>query len=258
MEWPRIKNILIVVLIIINIFLIVMISFVNDGNRKVNSTSFDETLKILKMNGISVSCSTDIKLSKMAALTLTYDEKNGTTFYKTGSNNYHELNSKSAKKIADSFIKKHKAFDDIADDLVFETAKPVESGNEIMTYSVSYGGYFNDYRLTDCYLICYVTPFGVSSVERHWAKATESTEAFELVPLSQALLTCIAEPYDNENTIKNQNIIDISIVYSVATQIGENVSSDTAFPTWKITTDQGIVNRVPAYKFTDQEKENWL
>ncbi len=250
MEWSRIKNILIIALILTNIFLIVMIIFVNGNISDSKDTSFDETLEVLKMNGVTVSCDTDIPLSKMAAITLTYDNKNGTTFYTTDPNDYNELSKKTAKKMAEDFIDAHKEYDDIARELTYESAYQIESETGLMTYAVSYGGYFDDYRMTDCYLICYVTPYGVSSVERHWASATKSTEEFELVPLSQALLTYIAEPFDNNETIKNQNIIDISLVYSVVTQVGENVSSDTAFPAWKISTDQGLVNRVPAYKLT--------
>lgn len=251
MEWSRIKSILIIALVLTNIFLIIMIIFVNGDDRSAPSTSFEDTLRVLEMNGITVSCDTDIPLSKMAALTLTYDSKNGTTFYTTDPGNYRELNEKSAKKMADSFLRKHKEYKDILGELVFEAAQPLESAGVSQTYTVSYGGYFRDYRMTDCYLVCYVTPYGVTSVERHWVKADESTEAFEPVPLSQALLTYVAEPFDNGYAIKNQNITDISLVYSVVTQVGENVSTDTAFPTWKITTDNGLINIVPAYRLKD-------
>lgn len=251
MEWSKIKNILIIALLLTNILLLFMIIF--DGGKKNESeipVPIDEAISILEKNGITVSCPTDFHEIMLSALTLTFDEDNGIEYYATDPKISLDLDKKTAKKTADSFIEKSEAYDSIKKDLFFVSANPFQHTDGEIYYTVSYGGFFQGYRLTDCYLICTVTPSGVSKIEKHWAKAEISSEKAYILPLSEGLLTYMTG-YGKNQPVKNREITDISLVYSVESPMEDKVSTDTAFPSWKITSSDGKTGFVNAYSLNN-------
>lgn len=251
MEWSKIKNILIIALLLTNILLLFMIIF--DGGKRNNSQEpvpISEAISILEKNGITVSCPTDFHEVMLSALTLTFDADNGIEYYATDPAVSLTLDKKTAKKTADAFIDHAGTYDKIKNDLTFVSARPYSDPGGATFYTVSYGGFFQGYRLTDCYLIVTVSPSGVTKIEKHWAKAEISSEKTAILPLSEGLLSYMTGHGEYE-PVKNREITDISLVYSVESPMEEKVSTDTAFPSWKITSSDGNTSFVTAYSLNN-------
>ncbi|MDO4481587.1 MAG: two-component system regulatory protein YycI [Bacillota bacterium] len=245
MEWSKIKNILIIALALTNLLFIFLIISADSKEPDTDSpVLLSETEAVLKNNGIEISAEIPSVEKEISVLTLTYDGDNGTFFY-TGSVKLSPLTEEAAIKTADDFVE--------------NLGLPSPDGNEIRrgscylseeipdTYVVTYGSYYNNCRLEDSYLLCYVTEDGVVRMKKNHASAeTSSKSRPKTVPAATALLK-----YMNQIKTADSNasaeITDITIVYKTDAPYGGNITSDTAFPTWKITSSDGAVSYIPAY-----------
>lgn len=245
MEWSKIKNILIIALVLTNLLFIFLIISADSGEYKPDSPDLlNETVSVLENNGITISAEIPYEEKEMAVLTLTYDEDNGTFFY-TGSQKIPELTEKTALKAADSFVENLELPSADGNEIRKGSCFPSEEDENM--YVVTYGSYYDDYKLEDSYLICFVTQDGVVKMKKNHASAEAAGKSRQkIIPVTTALLK-----YMNQIKTADINagaeITDISMVYKIEAPYDGNITSDTAFPTWKITASDGALSYIPAY-----------
>lgn len=247
MEWSKIKNILIIALLLTNILLIaLLILSSSEESRQDSQLVLEDTLAILDNNGISISAEIPSYDSELPVLTLTYDEDNG-TFYYTGSEEGHiYLSEEEIQSAADSFTE-GLDLPEVKDNSLHKV-NSYPSTEEENTYVVSYGNYYESYRLEDSYLICFVTPEGITKmIKKHASAEASGKSRQDIIPPTTALLKFMNQikAIDKNSTA---NITDIDMIYKIDSPYGENITSDTAFPTWKITTSDGSITYISAYK----------
>ena len=102
MEWSKIKNILIVALILINVLFLYMLTHPSgpETEHTEDAALMEDTLAILEDNGITVRADTDFPEMQLPILTLHFDEDNGTFEYTPTRENLY-LNEETALEEAD-------------------------------------------------------------------------------------------------------------------------------------------------------------
>lgn len=68
----------------------------------------------------------------------------------------------------------------------------------------------------------------------------------KIIPAASALLKYMNQ-LKTEDPFCSKEITDISLVYMVNSPYDGNITSDTAFPTWKITASDGSITYISAY-----------
>ena len=74
MDWGRAKNIILVVLVVTNIFLISVYGIKYEQNKENNSELYRYTIEKLKENQIELDCEIPEKPERMPALTVRYEK----------------------------------------------------------------------------------------------------------------------------------------------------------------------------------------
>lgn len=245
MEWSKIKNILIIALILTDIFLISLLIFSDRENRHGdNSISVEDALVVLSKNDITVSSKIPETDPEMPVLTLTYDQDNGSFFY-TSSETALTLTENTALDLANSFISGLNLPQGENNSLQAVNVYPSEDGSG--RYIVTFGSYYEDYKLEDSYILCYVSSDGVTEMLKNHATAEISGNSKqEIIPAASALLKYMNQ-LKSADPNSAKEIIDVSLVYMIDSPYDGNITSDTAFPTWKITASDNSITYISAY-----------
>ncbi len=244
MEWSRIKNILIVALILTNLLFIYMIIAPDTDNAVDDSDLLADTLTIMTKNNITVSADIPRTDDAMPVITLTYDEENGTYYY-TPSEKTQPLDETTAKNLADDFVDSLNLPSSRNSSIKMCSVYQSEENNSL--YTVSYGNFYEDYKIEDCYLICTVSSNGVIGLTRNWASAEQAGKSRrEIIPVSTALLKYM-KLIQSDDPLAGAEITQIALVYKIDSEYSGRITSDTAFPSWKITDSENNVTYIPAY-----------
>ncbi len=244
MEWSRIKNILIVALILTNLLLIYMIIAPDKDKSSDDSELLADTLAILKKNNITVSADIPLTDDAMPVITLTYDEENGTYSY-TPSQKTQTFDEAAAQKLADDFVESLNL--PSGRNSSIKMCNVYKSDEDNSLYMVSYGNFYEDYKIEDCYLICTVSSSGVIGLTRNWATAEQAGKSRrDIIPVSTALLKYM-KLMQSEDSTAGTKITQIALVYKIDSEYSGKITSDTAFPSWKITDSDNNVTYIPAY-----------
>lgn len=242
MDWPKAKNLLIVALIATNLFLIWAI-FSSKEVVPVDTEIIDQTVSVLEKNGIHLYCEIPEGPSKMAVLSVLYDDANGTFTYQTSKEPLTEaLTKDSAKKIAEDFLEKNSLY---TKNTVFFSS--TEDGND--NFRVTFKNQADGIEIEDCYTICTVTENGVSKMDRNWLiPSGYGKNKREILPATTILLTYMTEQQSRQSL---SSVTDISLVYKLYSPYGseKDPSSDTALPMWRITCSNGTKAYYNAYEF---------
>ena len=245
MEWSKIKNILIIALILTDILLIsLLILSDKEESAEDSSISIEDALLVLSKNDITVSAQIPDTAPEMPVLTLTYDSDNGSFFY-TSSEAALELTEETAMDLANSFISSLNLPEAENNSLKAVSVYPAEAPDT--RYIVSFGSYYEDHKLEDSYILCYVSPEGVTEMLKNHASAEDSGNSKQkIVPAASALLKYMNQ-IKTADPKASKEVIDISLVYKVDSPYDGNITSDTAFPIWKITASDNSITYISAY-----------
>ncbi|MBE6020163.1 MAG: two-component system regulatory protein YycI [Firmicutes bacterium] len=245
MEWSKIKNILIVALILTDILLVSLLIFSDHGKNDTDSSvSVEDALVVLSKNDITVSSKIPDVDPEMPVLTLTYDSDNGSFFY-TSSEAGITLTENTALDLAESFISGLALPE--AEKNTLEAVNVYPSEDDSGRYVVSYGSYYEDYKLENSYILCYVSSEGVTEMLKNHAVAEISGNSKQkIMPAASALLKYMNQ-LKSADPDSAKEITDVSLVYMVDSPYDGNITSDTAFPTWKITASDNSITYISAY-----------
>lgn len=247
MEWSKIKNILIIALLLINVLFLYMMAQPSgaETDRGDQDALLADTLSILEDNGITVRADTRFNEMQLPMLTLHFDEDNGTYYYAPTSKALY-LNEDSALQEADRFIADIGTFGTLGKEIRADSIAVSE--NRPDRFIVTYGGYYENYRIKELYVTCTVSSSGVLQMEKQWAKVTDSgRNRRALIPVTSALLHYM-DRILNEGPETRKTVTGISVAYTVNTPYDGTVTSDTAFPAWRIDASDGTSVYIPAYQ----------
>ncbi len=244
MEWSKIKNILIGALILTNLLFIGLIIY--SQFKESAAADFDYTKEILNnlsRNGITVNTELPQPEKDMPILTLYYDSENGTETI-TLQAGTDISNRKQAEKATSEYLDSLNIKTDSGCSLKIGRS---EYDAEKNLYYINYDNYYNDYQIENSYIHFTVSASGIISVDRQLAYAEENGSRQEIISPETALLKYMNR-LKTEDPEADISICDISIVYMVDSPYSGNITSDTAFPTWKIESDSKETVYIPAYK----------
>ena len=74
MDWAKAKNIIIIMLVITDVFILSLC--LSRGNTNTNNVQYDYTLNVLRERGIDVKCSLPVQPPAMTSLTVSYQRFN--------------------------------------------------------------------------------------------------------------------------------------------------------------------------------------
>ena len=147
---------------------------------------------------------------------------------------------------ADRFITALGGFGEAGKDIRVDSITLSEESPD--RFIVTYGGYYENYRIKELYVACTVSSAGVLRMEKQWAKVEETgRNRRTLTPVTTALLHYMDQVL-TEDPEAGKTITDISVAYTVNTPYDGAVASDTAFPAWRIAASDGTVLYIPAYQ----------
>ena len=251
MEWSKIKNILIAALILTNLILLYLLISDDLGQKQAISPEIlEETLTVLEKNGISVACDISLESEPMSVLTLTYDTDNGSFSYpvteESAAERSAEFSEADAEQTAKDFLRTLSSYDSIQSTQQRTAITPLKENPD--TYLVTYRSYYQGRSLSDNTLLLTVSPAGVTKMEKYWASVEPTgNNKQEIIPVTTALLKYMTSDADIE-TSASRTISNVALVYKVDSPYDGNIASDTAFPTWEITTSDGIITYISAYQ----------
>jgi len=165
-------------------------------------------------------------------------------------NNY-SLNEKTLKKISNDFLKKHNLMESgiELDQIYFGTEYDFEDES---VYKLVYNQTYQNKFLGESYIHVYISHRGVVGVEAmllQYEKTQEQKK--QIIPATDALMMAmnvILKENEQPITIKN---IEVGYYFSPTGYIEYDwkvIESGTAFPSWKITIQNGKTYFIEAYK----------
>lgn len=189
MDWGRAKNILLVVLVATNIFLISVYGIRYEQNKENNSELYSYTISQLEKNNILLNCAIPQHPSRLASLTVQYSRYDSSVVNK-------------AVKTASAENPKAEDEEDFiqaADDLVEKCGLKTEGTSVEKTVheeggavAVEYGNRYDNIPLQECYMKVVFQDGKIERLERKWMEPVEEGETkLEITEPATALLSFI-------------------------------------------------------------------
>jgi regulatory protein YycI of two-component signal transduction system YycFG len=243
MDWTKAKSILIVALLVTNLVLITTYFLQNGSQKDDDKEMQNATVKLLEQKNIFVNTDIPQEHPRMAKLTVRYDKMNETTVKEQ--------------------LAAQKALTDPAptdDELISMTSEFIRKCN-LMTENVTFGSldrtgadilvtyknYIKGIAIEDSYIICTVRDGKIVDFKRYWLNPVETgSMEKEVIPAGAALIK-----FMGENTAKEKIYVEgITLVYWLDSSAfdAESPVTDTAFPAWKITYNNGKSRYIPAWE----------
>lgn len=281
MDWGRAKNILLVVLVATNIFLISVYGIRYEQNKENNSELYSYTISQLEKNNILLNCSIPEHPSKLTSLTVQYSKYDSSVV------------NKAVKKASDENprARDEEDFIQAADDLVEKCGLKTEGTSveqtvyeDNGTVTVEYGNRYEAVPLQECYMKVIFQDGKIERLERKWMEPVEEGETrLEITEPATALLSFIdvvkKERSDEsrqinaltdvlqsgetlrtgdvsaQGTVKDDaesetiTVNKLDLVYYVEnSKIDREILYDTAFPAWRIEYGDGEIKYISAFE----------
>jgi len=233
MDWSKAKNIIIVVLILTNLFLILMYGGDYVKKYEEDHSVYEYTMNVLAEHDIEVHCDIPENAERMHSLVVSYGEHDEAAIQQLIDSSSplaeNRRHSEGYGAAADEFIRKSGYYG--------EGAKRIAVNITEEKVEAVYKNYYEDIPLEVCYMKVIFTDGRISGFERKWMEVVEesSTRIEVMSPLS-ALLYFMSEVQPAEGTV----IENIYITYWIDSyDLSGNVLYDTALPAWCIEFDGG-------------------
>jgi hypothetical protein len=242
MDWTKAKTILIVALLATNIILIAVYGHLAPASNTTDQELETETIALLADKGIYIKGSLPLKHNNMPVLSVEYDRLDPNLLQEQLWDQIpideNDRSRQSMLELANHFLEKCGVLTDTVE---------LESVNQTgTTTTVTYRNVYQEILVEDSYIICTIEGGQVVKMDRYWAKPVEfgRTKRATISP-SAALISIVSEKHELGSVMVEK----VEMVYWLdpTNYGGENTVSDTAFPAWKITYNDGQVIHVPAY-----------
>lgn len=241
MDWSKAKNILIIALIATNIFL--LITYFAESKNDKSIINEDALITVLKGKNIFIDTEIPEKYEKMPAITIEYNNDKNDLIEKTLVMDKYNVPSGSEEeeyhKIADKFLK------DVGvnnENLVFDEVLENKKTN-----IVKYKNCYKEVVIGDSFVEVTFYDGEIKDVTRQFLTATpQSKKKLKVTSPEEALLMFMTEKnIDEEIYVENMQLV---FWVNDSTFDGQSLVSDTAFPTWEVTYNGGLIKYIEAYK----------
>lgn len=242
MDWAKSKTIIILALIAANLFLLLTFVVMKSEHKADEALVLQQTLELLEEKQIFVDTEIPVKHNAMPVLDVKYDRLRSGRLHEVMDAQIpleeNKRNKEGILNMAEAFLIDCGVW---SENVVLESY--LESGEETI---IRYANVYEGLLIEDSYLVLTVQDGVVTEVDRHWLTPLEFGRTKRAtMSASAALVSFMGDPQRPE-TIHITNVQLVYWIDSVAYG-GETTISDTAFPAWKITYNDGEVKHVPAY-----------
>ncbi|HVI41101.1 MAG TPA: two-component system regulatory protein YycI [Anaerovoracaceae bacterium] len=243
MDWTKAKSLLIVALIVTNLLLIATYYFQSDRFQNDRKEMQDATIKLLEEKNIFVETDIPKEHPRMPKLTVQYDKLNEDVIDEQLANQEAlpeaEQTDENLISMTTGFIKRCNL---MTENVTFDS---IERTDKIIR--VTYKNYIDGIAIEDSDIICTVTDGKITDFKRYWLNPVEvSDNQKEVIPAVAALIKFMSENTEEEKIYVQK----IALVYWLDSSAfdAESPVTDTAFPAWEITYNQGKVQYVSAWE----------
>ena len=243
MDWSKTKNILIVALIATNIFL--LFTYITKNEKEASIADMEVLASVLEERNVFVETEIPEYEDKLPAITLTYSDKSEQIVEALRENTYVLDNGPHSGEVAheEMAVKCLKDCGLYSDDIAFAYVEKEEDGITIARFENMYkdmviGGSYVDVTFKDGEIVDVSKQF--VSVE------AASKRKLGIISPEEALLVLMSEKAQEEAV----RIAGIELVFWINDSSFESAGlvSDTAFPAWEMTTRDGEVYYIEAYR----------
>jgi len=232
MDWTKAKTILIVALLI----------FVKADDRPTEEMLLSETIELLEAKNIYIDTELPTKHNKMPILSVEYDRLDQNLLQEQLWSqiplNQGQRSTENILNMTEDFLRKC--------DIWRDTAVLDRIENEEGIIKVYYKNVYENYLIEDSYIICTVEDGQVTEIDRYWLNPVNFGKTKKAtMSASAALINFMSE----KNEMGSILVEDMEMVYWLDSAVygTETTISDTAFPAWKITYNDGQIKHIPAY-----------
>jgi regulatory protein YycI of two-component signal transduction system YycFG len=243
MDWTKAKNILIVALIVTNLVLVATYLIQNSRLEDDEKEMQDVIIKLLEDKNIFVETDIPDEHPRMPKLTVQFDKEDeaviNAQLARQEALTASEQTDENLIAMTSGFIERCGL---MTENTVFGDID--RTGNEIR---VTYKNQLNGIDIEDSYMICTIRDGRITDFERYWLDPVEVNDIEkEVIPARAALIRFMSEKADGEKI----RVQDISLVYWLDPSVfdAESPITDTAFPAWKITYNQGEIHHIMAWE----------
>jgi hypothetical protein len=247
MDWTKAKNIIIAALIITNLVLIGSLYVKFNDKQEMQKRELNDTISVLESRNITINTTLPKTVGNKPLLYIEYDNADQSLIEE-------KLKGQvgiSSEIIDQSSIEKYIN--------IFFTECNIMTKNIVLksivekngVYSIEYKNMVGDIALEDSYIKCTFSEGKIIDFQRIWLKPLDFGKTKrEVMPISSALIRFMNKI--KEGPDKNSNIVinGIELVYWLDTS-ALNLNSpvtDTAFPAWKFTYNNGEVIHIGAFE----------
>lgn len=229
MDWNKSKNIILLILLITNIFLIAVYGIRNQSEGSDDyGNAYQYTMSVLEENNIYYEGEIYSKLPKVSSLTVSYSnydsEQTAGVMKKMKELPASSRSDAAYKAAADNFI----------ESCGFMTENVEYSGIETngSSVTVSYENRYKDIPVEECYMRVYFEDGRITDFDRKWLDiVSEGDSRLEVTSQLSAMLTFMTEA----DTSERITITDMQMVYWIDSyDVEGDVLYDTALPAWRI------------------------
>lgn len=243
MDWTKAKTILIVALVVTNLVLIA--TYFAQNSRFENDEKEMEavTIRLLEEKNIFVETDIPEERPRMAKLTVRYDTLDEDAVNKQMAGQIplppEEQTPENYVAMAEEFIEKCGL---MTENVTFDSIK--QSQDEIR---VIFKNYIGGIAIEDSHITCTIKDGRITAFDRYWLNPVEVNDTeMEVTTAVAALIRFMSETTEEEKI----HVEDITLVYWLDSSVfdAESPVTDTAFPAWRITYNQGKVAHIMAWE----------
>lgn len=240
MDWSKAKNIIIVMLILTNLFIIFMYGGEYIQKHEEDDSVYEYTMNVLSQHNVSVECEIPEEEERMHSLVVTYDSYDQTIVQSI---------IDSIRPLPDT-ERYEEGYGIAADNFVARCGYKTEGTRRVAVnetpenVEVIYKNYYEDIPLEVCYMKVIFSEGKISGFDRKWMEVEEEGSArMEIMSPLSALLYYMSETEPAAGTV----IEDMYMTYWIDSyDISGNVLYDTALPAWCIEYDGGQTQYISA------------
>lgn len=241
MDWNKAKNIILIVLLLTNIFLIAAYGVKNSDNGENSDTDvYRYTMNVLEENNIFYKGAVYEGTLRIHPLTVSYGRYDSkivsNAIRNTRKLSESERTSENYRNISDDFLEKC--------GFMSENVKFVSIESDSDSAVITYENYYKNRPVRECFMKVYFKDGSIADFDRKWMEVvSESESKIEVISQLSALLKFMTETESDEKI----TVDDMYLVYWIDDyDLSGDILYDTALPAWCINYNNGRIKYISA------------
>lgn len=247
MDWTKAKNIIITALIVTNLVLIGSLYVKFNDKQEMEKKELSDTISVLESRNITVNTTLPKDIGNKPLLYIEYDNADQALIDEKLKSqlgiSVEIIDQAAIEKYINEFLAECNI---LTKNIVL---KNIEAKDGV--YTVEYKNMVGEIALEDSYIKCTFGDGKIIDFQRIWLKPLDFGKTKrEVIPISSALIRFMNKVKEGPEKDSNIVISEIELVYWIDTSALDLNSpvSDTAFPAWKFTYNNGEVIHIGAFE----------